>query len=98
MTMTELGLLAFGVFLVLMIALEVGMIVSLVRQGDERRQMIVWKTSTYTLLGASGALVLDIVENLVRSQPMAVNPFTHLAGTAAIYFVVLMIYRKKYGD
>ena len=76
MTMTELGLLAFGVFLVLMIALDVGMIVSLVRQGDERRQMIVWKTSTYTLLGASGALVLDIVENLVRSQPMAVNPFT----------------------
>ena len=79
MTMTEIGLLAFGVFLLLLIVLDVGMIVSLVRQGDERRQMIVWKTSTYTLLGASGALVLDIIENLVRSQPMAVNPFIHLA-------------------
>ncbi|GAA6393859.1 Uncharacterised protein [uncultured Flavonifractor sp.] len=98
MTMTEIGLLAFGVFLLLLIVLDVGMIVSLVRQGDERRQMIVWKTSTYTLLGASGALVLDIIENLVRSQPMAVNPFIHLASTATIYFVVLMIYRKKYGD
>ena len=75
MTMTEIGLLAFGVFLLLLIVLDVGMIVSLVRQGDERRQMIVWRTSTYTLLGASGALVLDIIENLVRSQPMAVNPF-----------------------
>ena len=96
MTMTEIGLLAFGVFLLLLIVLDVGMIVSLVRQGDERRQMIVWKTSTYTLLGAS--LVLDIIENLVRSQPMAVNPFIHLASTATIYFVVLMIYRKKYGD
>lgn len=51
MTMTEIGLLAFGVFLLLLIVLDVGMIVSLVRQGDERRQMIVWKTSTYTLLG-----------------------------------------------
>ena len=98
MTMTEIGLLAFGVFLLLLIVLDVGMIVSLVRQGDERRQMIVWKTSTYTLLGASGALVLDIIENLVRSQPMAVNPFIQLASTATIYFVVLMIYRKKYGD
>ena len=48
MTMTEIGLLAFGVFLLLLIVLDVGMIVSLVRQGDERRQMIVWKTSTYT--------------------------------------------------
>ena len=84
MTMTEIGLLAFGVFLLLLIVLDVG--------------MIVWKTSTYTLLGASGALVLDIIENLVRSQPMAVNPFIHLASTATIYFVVLMIYRKKYGD
>ena len=98
MTMTEIGLLAFGVFLLLLIVLDVGMIVSLVRQGDERRQMVVWKTSTYTLLGASGALVLDIIENLVRSQPMAVNPFIYLASTATIYFVVLMIYRKKYGD
>ena len=95
MTMTEIGLLAFGVFLLLLIVLDVGMIVSLVRQGDERRQMIVWKTSTYTLLGASGALVLDIIENLVRSQPMAVNPFIHLASTATIYFVVLM--RKERG-
>ena len=92
MTMTEIGLLASGVFLLLLIVLDVGMIVSLVRQGDERRQMIVWKTSTYTLLGASGALVLDIIENLVRSQPMAVNPFILLASTATIYFVVLMIY------
>jgi len=82
--MTEIGLLAFGVFLLLLIVLDVGMIVSLVRR--------------YTLLGASGALVLDIIENLVRSQPMAVNPFIHLASTATIYFVVLMIYRKKYGD
>lgn len=31
MTMTEIGLLAFGVFLLLLIVLDVGMIVSLVR-------------------------------------------------------------------
>ena len=42
MTMTEIGLLAFGVFLLLLIVLDVGMIVSLVRQGDERRQRSVW--------------------------------------------------------
>ena len=48
---------AFGVFLLLLIVLDVGMIVSLVRQGDERRQMIVRKTSTYTVVWGSIAAI-----------------------------------------
>ena len=36
----------FMLFLCVLIVLDVGMVISLVRPGDERRQMIVWKAST----------------------------------------------------
>ena len=44
--MTEVGLVLFAVFLLVLIGLDVAMLVSLVRPGDERRKMIVWKAST----------------------------------------------------
>ena len=41
---------AFLIFLLVFILLDLAMIVSLLRTGDERRQLIVWKASTGTLL------------------------------------------------
>lgn len=41
--------------------------------------------------------MLDIIENLVRSQPMTVNPFIELEVAAIIYFAALMYYRRKHG-
>ena len=87
----------FLLFLALLIAADIAMIVSLARTGDERRQMIVWKASTYTLLGSAGGLVISIIENLVTSQPMTVNPFTKLGASALIYFALLLFFRRKYG-
>ena len=87
----------FLLVLLLIIAMDLGMIISLVRGGDERRQMIVWRASTYTLLGTTGSLVLSIVENTVTHQYQAVNPFSLLGATALIYFVLLLFFRRKYG-
>lgn len=93
----HLGLVAFGLFLLISVALDVGMIVSLVRQGDERRQLMVWKAGTWTLVGTSGGLVLSIIECIVRNEAVSVNPFIVLSTAAILYFVVLLIYKRKYG-
>ena len=96
--MTEVGLVLFAVFLLVLIGLDVAMLVSLVRPGDERRKLIVWKASTWTLLGTVGAMVVEIAEDLLRGQALANNPFTQLGATAIIYFLALLYYKKKYGD
>ena len=66
--MTEVGLVLFAVFLLVLIGLDVAMLVSLVRPGDERRKMIVWKASTWTLLGTVGGMVVEIAEALIRGH------------------------------
>ena len=85
------------IFIGALIVLDVAMVVSLARPGDERRQMIVWKASTYTLLGTAGSLCLSIVEKLVRMELMAVNPFVTLGAAAIIYFLFLLYFRHKHG-
>lgn len=96
-TMTIL-LWIFGIFLLVLIALDVLMIISLLKTGDERRQLIVWKASTFTLLIVIGGLILDIVESIIRSEAMLINPFVKLSVTAMVYFLTLLYYKKKYGD
>ncbi len=96
--MVKIGLIAFGIFLLALIAVDIFMIVSLVKTGDERRQMIVWKASTFTLLVTVGSLVLDIAESLIRVESMLINPFVKLSVTAMVYFLALLYYKKKYGN
>lgn len=96
--MENVLLAAFGAALLLMIGLDTFMIISLIRTGDERQKMIVWKTSSFTLLIVVGAFVVDIVASIVKMEAMLVNPFVKLSVTAMIYFIVLLYYKKKYGD
>lgn len=93
----HLGLIAFGLFLLFSVVLDICMIVSLVRQGDERRQLMVWKAGTWTLVGTTGGLVLSIIECIARNEAVSVNPFIVLSSAAILYFVVLLIYKRKYG-
>lgn len=86
-----------GVVLVGFTFLDVAMLVSLSKPGDERNQVIVWKASSFTLLAIVGTLILDVVENYIRAQPMTTNPFVFLEVTAIVYFVALMYYQKKLG-
>lgn len=98
MSTTTALLAVFGVFLLALIILDIAMIVSLVRTGDERRQLMVWKASTSTLATVMGILILYILESLVKAEAMAVNPFTILSVGAMTYFLSLLYYKKRYGD
>ena len=74
-------LVLFFLFLLALIVLDIFMLVSLVRPGDERRQMIVWKASALTLLGTAGNLVLDIVSR-AGSRAMRLKAATRLSSSA----------------
>ncbi len=94
---SELILALFFLFLAILLILDIAMLISLVRPGDERRMMIVWKASTWTLIGTMGSLAISTVECIVRSERLCVNPFITLSVAAMLYFVCLLYYRKKYG-
>ena len=96
--MREFGLVLFVVFLLVMVILNVSMIISLIKPGDERRQMIIWKASTWTLIATMGSLVFRVVESVIKVEKMSVNTFITLTSAAAIYFICLLYYRRKYGD
>ncbi len=96
--MENIALVLFGIFLLILIILDVAMIVSLLRTGDERRQLIVWKASAVTLLVVVGTLVIDVVESIVRAEAMLINPFIKLSVTAMVYLLTLLYYKKRYGD
>ena len=59
--------------------------------------MVVWKASTYTLLATVGAMLINVIEKIAKTEAIAINPFTQLGATAIIYFVFLMYYKRKYG-
>jgi len=96
--MENLGLVLFGIYLLVMLILDVIMFVSWMKPGDERKQLIIWKASTFTLAATMGGLVLDIAESLIKSQPVTTNPFILLSVTATIYFITMIYYRRKYGN
>lgn len=96
--MEKVALFFFGIFLLILIVLDIAMIVSLLRTGDERRQLIVWKASAFTLLVVVGTLVIDVVESIVKVEAMLINPFIKLSVTAMVYLLTLLYYKKRYGD
>lgn len=96
--MVTMGLILFGIFLLALIVMDGMMIVSLVKTGDERRQMIVWKASTFALLVLVGTLVVDVAESIIKVEAMQINPFVKLSVTAMLYFLALLYYKKKHGN
>ena len=94
MKMNAILVWGFLIFLFLLILLDIAMIFSLIRTGDERRQLIVWKTSAFTLLTVVMTFVFDIVESIVRGQAMLIR----LSVTAMVYLLALLYYKKRHGD
>lgn len=86
-----------GIILFIFAVLDIFILVSLLKPGDERNQIIIWKASSFTLSTVAGAMVLDVIENFVRAQNMNSNPLIQLEVAAIIYFIALMYYRKRYG-
>ena len=98
MNINALLLIPFALFLLALIGLDVAMVVSLLKTGDERHKLIVWKTSTFTLLVVVLTLMYDVSASIVRMEAMEVNPFPKLSVIAMTYFVVLLYYKRKHGD
>lgn len=86
-----------GVILVIFAALDIMMVVSLAKPGDERNQIIVWKASSFTLLGMVGANLLNVVYSFVRAQPLMQNSLIQLETSAILYFVILLYYKRRHG-
>ena len=93
-----LGAMIFlAVVLLIFAVLDLVMVVTLLRPGDERSQVVVWKASAWTLLAVVGTLILDVIENFVRGQYMSVNPFVLLSVISILYAVHLKYYKTKLG-
>ena len=87
----------FFLFLVALIALDIFLFVSLMRQGDERNRLIVWKASAFTLLATAGGHVVDIVISLAQRQPVeSSNPFVQLGVMALVFFLATLYYKRKH--
>jgi len=101
---TNLALLFFSLFLAGVIATIVMMFVSLAKQGDERRKMIVEKASAGTFAVTVLYLLFHIAENIYKvtsksyMAPEGMNPFVTLTVIAVIYAFELFFHKKKYGD
>lgn len=91
-------LIPFLLFLIFLILLDFSMLMSLLKRGDERRQLIVWKASTFTLLVLTLTFIYDIVSSILHLEPMTINPFIKLSTTAIMYTISLLYFKKQYGD
>lgn len=86
-----------GVILCVFAGFDLIMLVSLLRPGDERSQIIVWKAGSFTLLAVVASKVINVIENFVKAQPMTANPLVQLETAAIIYFAALVYYKKRLG-
>ncbi len=87
----------FILYLCAMIVLDIAMLVSLLRPGDERRQLVVWKASTWTLIGLVGMLVIEVAKGFVTGSVDMINPFIHLTVAATLYFGFSLYFKRKLG-
>ena len=97
------GLILFGLFIVAILAVNVGMFISLGRQEDERRRLIVQKagfnTFAVVVLYVLFCVVENMVNGLVRGLPgESMNPIILLTVMAIIYAGQLIYFKKRYGD
>lgn len=83
--------------LFLFTAMDVFMLIKLTAPGDERNQIIVWKSAAFTLCAVSGSAALNIIESLITGSSCMINPFIHLNVTAILFFCSLMFYKRKHG-
>ena len=87
----------FILYLCAMIILDIAMVVSLLRPGDERRQLVVWKASTCTLMGLVGMLIIEIIKGFVTGSVDMINPFVHLTVAATLYLGFSLYFKRKLG-
>lgn len=99
----NVSLIVFVIILVLIIAAIIFMFVSLAKQGDERRNMIVGKASTKTFAVITLYVAFYVVRNMYKIisgtdlSPDGMSPFVTLIIISLIYVCSLAYHTKKYG-
>lgn len=101
--MIQVQLILFGVFLLVLLGLNVTMFISMGRQGDERRKMIIEKACANTFMVMAVYLLFCIAENVVQvltrgGAVKGMNPFITLTVMAIIYSVQLLYFKRRFGD
>ena len=96
------GWLFMGLTVVLLVLIGV-MFVSILRQGDERRKLILLHAGSTGFTALTGMLLLETVLGVAGGMfcgtPMEEqNPLVLLMTAALVYCVLLAYYRKRYGD
>lgn len=101
MTQANILLFIFVIFLLLCIASIIFMFISIGKQGDELRKMIIQKTSANTFYIAIGLLLFDVIERVstafVNFTPHPANSFIRLAMLSFTYVILLAYYKHKFG-
>ena len=87
----------FLAFLALSAALIVWMFLSLVRLGDERRQLIVGNACTFSFMGMAGYLLLRTLVFLLGEGRELLHPLITLMVAAYLFAGSLAWYRHKLG-
>ena len=94
----------FLIILLIIIAVIIAMFISLAKQGDERRDMIVGKASTQTFAVVVVYVAFNVVKDIYQVLTGAdlshegINPFVMLTTISLIYAIELIYHKKKYGD
>ncbi len=93
----EWFLLAFAAFLLFIFVCDIVMIASMIKAGDERKQMIVYRSSFTTLWITAGRWIIDIVWGLANPPISNTATFVELGVVAMTYCVCMIYYKRKYG-
>jgi hypothetical protein len=80
-----------------LLALIVTVLVSLKKRGDERSQWIKTKAMSAAFIGSVLILLFESARSMAGGDAET-NPLLVLAAVSFIYFVALLVYKRKYGD
>lgn len=100
---TAIALIIFFLLIdVLAVIAMVSMLISIRKDGDERRKMIVQKSCANTLIFALIYLlltsILKVLAVFMLDDDFDINPISTMAIISVIYLLQVRHYKKKFGD
>lgn len=95
-------IIAFVIFCLLSFLAIICVLISIIKQDDERAEMIIQKACTNTLCIMFVYLIFCAVERafcgLNDIETNGINPFIQLSVLSVVYLIQLVYFRKKYGS
>lgn len=99
------GWFALWILGLVLLIIDLIIVIPLIKKGDERRQLIIWKSSTSTFATLLCIIVLDCVTTLIttafnlsfNNYDNGSSPFSLLTVISFIFFLSLRYNKKKLG-